>query len=247
VLPTINKAAQVNSTLLKSTCQWKCPSSNQQLSSALLIDQERANGVTLKQWLAQLVKTWNTLSQVQRLEASYHIYAIGLQVLSAVDTLYAYDLYHNDMHTDNIMLRRTESWIRLPLGGRWFTLDPKRCPWHVAVIDYGLVTVRQPLDQSYRVNQISEGMPPVHDLCHFFNSVHNSTHPPLPAQFYNGFDRIFSPMCRATGMSGRGALLFTDPESMESVNTAKQIYHLLTLRAIGPARPAPTPPPLTLS
>lgn len=259
ITPALNKLADANSTLLRSACRPACPPLNwdtckascpanpsksessksgcsvcdtkaQARAQKLVIDMERADGDTLRKYITDLDGAWHKMDVAQKTAASKALFFVAVQAMSAVDTLYRSRLYHNDMHAENIILRPLKQATEFPIAGHRITITPRDCPFHVAVIDYGLVSRGAPLDKNYKLTAAT-GIPPLVDLCHFFTSLTSIPIKNIPAAFFKPVAHVFDPVCEAGFGNGRAALSLKGTDQ-PSTQQAVHIYLQLIARTL---------------
>jgi hypothetical protein len=124
------------------------------------------------------------------------------------------------------------------------------CPFHVALIDYGLATADAPLGFNYQPDpRISKGFPPLHDLCQFYSSIRGNNFPTLErAGVTDGLRALFSPVCRNLGFTrASSGFVWDDDEGRDGDPTGA--YQGILDRAIAAANQIArkTFPPATIS
>jgi hypothetical protein len=112
-----------------------------------------------------------SLARHTRISAGQYV-TLALQGLAAVLGLYERGLYHNDVRPRNMIFGRlNQPQLRLELLGRRFTIDRDRYPLSLTLIDFGFITVDQPLDPYHRYDASLHASPPKIDICSLFAAL----------------------------------------------------------------------------
>lgn len=112
------------------------------------------------------------------------ILEILIQIIYTIGFLYHYKIYHNDLNFGNILLVKNIDQIPLPYSP---TIIPE---YIVKVIDYGLMTHKNPLTQMLTFHKHEHI--PLCDLCYVFALFHR--YRPLQKD-KDILDSIFNPIC----------------------------------------------------
>jgi hypothetical protein len=179
------------------------PSKNVRDTSVNIIQEYLDGGITLKEYIDYLKENHhyfeddnhaNTIDLITYMKTLRNLISIIIQVLSTIDTLRLQNIYHNDLHAGNIILM---PWSlnspSLPDSQRYvilenfyqtdsdrkdtyyeFFINNKNSDYFVKIIDWGLMTKKNHLNNLYNIdNNHIDNEPAWIDICQFLNSLLN--------------------------------------------------------------------------